>query len=340
MMNLGFAWPLALLGLVLLPLLVALYVWAQFRRPKYAVRFTNLDLLANVVERTPNWRRHLPAALSLIALTGLLLSLARPEWQHKVPKEQATVVLVVDISGSMNATDVEPTRMDAAKESSHTLVRELPKGFRVALVTFSAGVRTVVAPTTDKALVDKAIDSLSPIGGTAMGDGILEGIAASELDPEGADAPVAPTPGAGGKRDERDGDSPVIMVLLSDGANTLGQADPLDAATEAANKGIPIFAIALGTQDGVATVIDNQGRTRQVRVPPDEETLQEIADLTEGRFFSAPSASDLESIYEDLGSKIGYNTETDEITVGFAAVGALFMVAAGVLGMLWFNRFP
>lgn len=340
-MNIGFVWPLALLSLVLIPLLVALYVWAQYRRPKYAARFTNLDLLANVVDRSPNWRRHVPAVLGLLALTGLLVSLARPEWERKVPKEQATVVLVTDISGSMNATDVEPTRMDAAKEAGHQLVEELPEGFRIALVTFSAGVRTVVAPTTDKPIVDAAIDSLSPIGGTAMGDGIVEGIAASELNPEGPDARVAPTPTAGGQQpgDEAE-DSPVIMVLLSDGANTLGQTDPMDAATQAAEKGIPIFAIALGTQEGVATVIDNTGRTRQVRVPPDEDTLREIADVTEGRFFSAPSAEDLSSIYEDLGSRIGYNTETDEITVGFAAAGALFLIAAGVLSLLWFNRFP
>ena len=339
-MNIGFVWPLALLSLVLIPLLVALYVWAQYRRPKYAARFTNLDLLANVVDRTPNWRRHVPAVLGLLALTGLLLSLARPEWQHKVPKEQATVVLVTDISGSMNATDVEPTRMDAAKEAGHQLVEELPEGFRIALVTFSAGVRTVVAPTTDKPIVDAAIDSLSPIGGTAMGDGILEGIAASELNPEGPSARVAPTPAPGQQDGEEAEDSPVIMVLLSDGANTLGQTDPLDAATQAAEKGIPIFAIALGTQDGIATVIDNTGRTRQVRVPPDEDTLKEIADLTDGRFFSAPTADQLSSIYEDLGSRIGYNTETDEITVGFAGVAALFLIAAGVVSLLWFNRFP
>lgn len=334
----SFAWPIALLGLVLVPLFVSLYVLAQLRRPKYAARFTNLDLLANVVDKSPGWRRHVPAALGLLALTALLVSLARPEWEHKVPKQEATVVLVTDISGSMNATDIQPTRMDAAKEAGHLMVSELPEGFRIALVTFSAGVRTVVPPTTDKEIVDAAIDGLEPIGGTAMGDGILEGIAASKLTPEGPPARQAPTPTpAAGEQGE---DSPVIMVLLSDGANTLGQTHPLDAAQQAADERIPVFTIALGTPDGVATVIDNQGRERTVRVPPDEETLMEIAEMTDGKFFSAPSADELRSIYEDLGSKIGYDTETTEITVGFAAAAALLVIAAGGLSLLWFNRFP
>jgi len=333
----SFAWPLALLSLWLVPIAVALYVLAQYRRPKYAARFTNLDLLANVVDKTPGWRRHIPAVLGLLALATLLTSLARPELEHKVPKEEATVVLVTDVSGSMTATDIQPTRMAAAQEAAHTLVRELPEGFRISLVSFSAGVRTVVAPTTEKPLVDAAIDALQPLGGTAMGDGIVEGITASQLNAEAVAATPAANSGADGDESE---DSPVIMVLLSDGANTLGQTDPLDAAQQAQELGIPIFAIALGTQDGVAVITDNQGRQRAINVPPDEETLMEIAEMTDGKFFSAPSADDLESIYEDLGSKIGYNIETTEITVGFAAAAAILVLAAGGLSLLWFNRFP
>jgi Ca-activated chloride channel family protein len=335
----SFIWPAALIGLILLPIAVGLYILAQRRRPKYAARFTNLDLLANVVDKTPNWRRHVPAALGLLSLAALLIAVARPQFEHKVPKQEATVILVTDISGSMTATDIQPTRMAAAQEAAHTLVKELPSGFRIGLVSFSAAVRTNVAPTTDKDVVDSAIDALVPVGGTAMGDGILEGIAASELNPEGQpNAKVAPTatPGAGDKAE----DSPVIMVLLSDGANTLGQTDPIDAAQQAADKKIPIFTIALGTQNGVATVTDNRGRTQTVRVPPDEETLQQISEMTEGKFFSAPSSDDLKSIYSDLGSKIGYDTTTSEATVGFAAAAAVLMLAAGGLSLLWFNRFP
>jgi Ca-activated chloride channel family protein len=171
-----------------------------------------------------------------------------------------------------------------------------------------------------------------------MGDGILEGIAASQLNTP----PVMPPDGTEPRESQRDpGEKPpVIMVLLSDGANTLGSAQPLDAAERAAEEGIPIFAVALGTDDGVATVVDNQGRERRLRVPPDEETLQEIASMTDGEFFSAPTAEELASVYEDLGSKIGYDTETTEITYGFAAAAALLVLAAGGLSLLWFNRFP
>ncbi len=232
----SFAWPLALLSLWLVPLAVVAYLWAQRRRPKYAARFTNLDLLANVVDKTPNWRRHVPAVLGLLALTSLLIALARPEFVHKTPKQEATVVLVTDVSGSMTATDIQPTRMDAAKTAAHTLVDKLPKGFRLSLVSFSAGVRTVVAPTTDRDLMDAAIDSLTPVGGTAMGDGIVEGIAASKLSTVDAKGQAVPTPTptatANGEKPEN---PPVIMVLLSDGANTLGQTDPLDAADQAKN---------------------------------------------------------------------------------------------------------
>ncbi|MEO8541866.1 MAG: VWA domain-containing protein [bacterium] len=336
----SFVWPLALLSLILVPVVVALYILVQRRRPKYAARFTNLDLLANVVDKTPGWRRHVPAALGLLALTSLLIAVARPEFVHKVPKQEATVVLVTDVSGSMTATDIEPTRMDAAKTAAHTLVEKLPKGFRLSLVSFSAGVRTVVAPTTDRELMNSAIDSLTPVGGTAMGDGIVEGIAASHLSPDDVKAAANPTAtpaaGAGDKKEN----PPVILVLLSDGANTLGQTDPIDAATQAQEQGIPIFTIALGTQDGVAIVTDAQGRQRRVNVPPDEETLKQIADMTEGKFFSAPSSDDLQSIYEALGSKIGYNETTSEATVGFAGFAALAVLAAGALSLLWFNRFP
>ncbi|MGB4862884.1 MAG: VWA domain-containing protein [Tepidiformaceae bacterium] len=333
----SFAWPLALVALILVPLAIALYVLAQYRRPKYAARFTNLDLLANVVEKTPGWRRHIPAVLGLLALVALLAAVARPQWDHKVPKEEATVVLVTDISGSMTAKDIEPSRLAAAQEAAHTLVSELPEGFRISLVTFSSGVQTVVAPTSDKPLVDSAIDALQPAGGTAMGDGIVEGIAASKLNSEIPDARIAPTDSGAPAKSEN---PPVIMVLLSDGANTLGRTDPIDAAQQAADDGIPIFTIALGTQDGVATVLDNQGRQRTLRVPPDEETLQEIAEMTGGDFFSAPSANELQSIYGNLGSKIGFNVETTEITAAFAAVAAALLLAAGGLSLLWFNRFP
>jgi len=344
----SFVWPLALLGLLIVPLALFAYLAVQRRRPQYAARFTNLDLLANVVDKTPGWRRHVPSALYLLALVGLLTALARPQMTLATPKEEATVLLVMDVSGSMNAEDVEPTRMAAAQLAGKTLVEALPEGFRIGLITFSTGTRTLVEPTTDRELVNNALDSLVPNGGTAMGDAIVHAVESARLlQNDGvlsSTSSVTPssTPDRRNERaagDEAE-DEPVIIILLSDGFNTAGSTDPLDATESAIEAGLPIFTIALGTPDGVALVTDSQGRQRTVRVPPDEETLAEIAELTEARFFSAPTAEELQSVYEDLGSKIGYDEEQREITVGFVAAAAALVVAAGGLSLLWFNRFP
>jgi Ca-activated chloride channel homolog len=338
----SFAWPLVLLGLLIVPLAVAAYILVQRRRPKYAARFTNLDLLANVVDKGPDWKRHLPAALYLLALAALIAGIARPQVMDKVPKEEATVILVMDVSGSMKAVDVEPTRLDAAKESARTLVDNLPEKFQIALISFSNNVRTIVPPTTDRELVKQGLETLLADRGTAMGDAIVQAVdlAAPIEAPDGL-APqttpgVRPTvvPFTGEK------DNPAIIVLLSDGANSTGTADPIEAAYEAQGRGIPIYTIALGTQDGVVEVPDQQGRIRRVNVPPDEETLQQISDITEGKFFAAPSADDLKTVWEDLGSKIGFDTREAEKGYWFALGGAVMVLIAGGLSLWWFNRFP
>lgn len=338
-----FLWPFALLGLAAVPLLAGLYLAFQRRRSRYAVRFTNLDLLANVVEATPGWRRHIPPVLYGLAVAALVLSLARPQLVTKVPKQEGTVVLVTDVSGSMNATDVSPTRMDAAKEAAQMLVDRLPEDFRLSLISFSSGVNVLVPPTTEKADVRAAIERLTPQGGTAMGDALATAVDVvraalqAEQPAQGGGGEAAPTPGA--VRGEGKA-APAVIVLLSDGANTVGQWDPLDAARLAQEAGIPVYAVALGTPDGVAVVTDQQGRQRTVRVPPDEETLQAIAELTEGRFFSAPGSDELESIYRDLGERIGYDEERTEVSWAFAGGAAALVLAGGLLGLLWFNRFP
>ena len=344
----SFAWPAALLALLLVPLAVLAYWAVQRRRPTYAARFTNLDLLANVVEKTPGWRRHLPAALYIAALGALLISLARPAISVNVPKEEATVILVMDVSGSMNAEDVEPTRLAAAQASANKLIDELPDGFRVALVTFSTGVQTRVSPTADREPVRAALAQLTANGGTAIGEALMQALDISRAVGDGTGAPNGPgTPTNGNTPTPTPAnpagdpkESPYVVVLLSDGFNTAGDVEPLAAADEAATLNVPVFSIALGTQDGVAEVTDGAGRTRLVRVPPDEATLKEIADRTGAKFFSAPSAGELKGIYADLGSKIGYNQEDREITWGFAGAAAAFVVAAGALSLMWFNRFP
>jgi Ca-activated chloride channel family protein len=273
-----------------------------------------------------------------VALAALILAVARPHTTVQVPREEATVLLVTDVSGSMNATDVEPTRLAAAQESARTLVNELPQDFQVGLITFSTASRVLVSPTTEKETVLAALDTLESRGGTAMGEAILDALTVAR-------PPQTPGDGSGAEPGNDDGseeaeDSPVIMVLISDGFNTDGTANPLDAAESANEMNVPIFTIALGTEDGIAEVTDNLGNVRRVRVPPDKETLEAIAEATDARYFEAPSAEELDAVYEDLGSKIGYEEEEREITVWFAAAAAAFVAAAGGLSLLWFNRFP
>lgn len=344
----SFTYPLALLLLLAIPLAVAGYLLMQKRRSKYAVRFTNLDLLANVVDSSPGWRRHVPPILSLAALALLLTAFARPEMTIKVPKEEASVVLVTDISGSMNATDVEPTRLAAAQDSALTLLEKLPEKVQVSLISFSSSVTVLVPPTTDREAIELALDRLRPRGGTAMGDALqtaLDVVRPPEVAPvNGGGAPTpSPTPtpsrdGAAGN--DASGVPPAFIILLSDGAQTVGDIQPLDAADAAKELGVPIFTIALGTQNGIAEVEDNQGRIRTVRVPPDEATLKEIAEVTGGKFFSAPTKDDLDEIYKDLGSKIGYTEEEREVAWAFAGLGALLIAVSGALSLAWFNRFP
>lgn len=341
----SFAWPIVLLGLLILPAALVLYWWVQRRRARYAVRFTNLDLLANVVDRSPAWRRHLPTALYLVALAALILALARPETTLSVPKEEATVVLVIDVSGSMNAVDVEPTRLAAAKHAANLLLDKLPEKFQVSLIAFSSTVQLIAPPTTDRQLVRDGIDRLRAVGGTAMGDAIMMAVdVARPLAlgdgqpvpqtpiPPGA-APPTPTPAS---TDEKES----VIILLSDGANSAGQYQPLEASAEAVARNVPIFTIALGTPYGTVDVPDSTGRLRRIAVPPDEETLKTISAETGGRFYSAPSARDLDDIYGELGSRIGYVKEKREVTAAFAGVAALFLVLGGGLSAWWFNRFP
>ena len=339
-------WPTMLWALALVPLALLGYLLAQRRRVRYAVRFTNLDLLANVVSRSPGWRRHLPALFYLLALATLLVSLARPQSVVLVPKEQATVVLVMDVSGSMNATDVEPTRLLAAQQAASSFLDTMPAKFKVGLVSFSASAQTLARPTTDRSSVRDAIASLRAEGGTAMGDAIERGLEAKRPPPPPADRPrdkspsqttVPPTtqaPESTGK------EPPVVMLLLSDGANTVGKTQPLEAAEHARQMNVPVFTIALGTDEGVVEVPDESGQPRRIPVPPDKATLRRVAEITGGKFFTAPSSRDLKTVYRDLGSRIGFVKERQEVTVVFAAAALLFVVAGGALSLLWFNRFP
>ncbi len=338
-------WPGFLWALTLIPVALLAYLLGQRRRTRYAVRFTNLDLLANVVSRSPGWRRHLPPALYLLALSGLLLALTRPQAVTLTPKEQATVMLVMDTSGSMNATDVAPSRMIAAEQAATIFLGELPEKFRVGVVAFSGTAQILTRPTTDRTAVKDALASLHAEGPTAMGDAIERALEA-RLPPstsiptttirpkghQGVPTTVAP---------DLSKQPPTVILLLSDGSNTQGRTQPLDAARHARQLNVPVFTISLGTDTGMVDVPDEAtGQLRRIPVPPDKFTLRRVAEATGGRFFVAPSGKDLKGIYQDLGSKIGFVRQKQEVTVVFAAASLLLLVAGAGLSLIWFSRFP
>ena len=354
----NFLAPELLLGLLLVPIAIGFYLWAQRRRSRYAVRFTNLDLLANIAPRRPSWRRHLPPVLYLAAIAALLIGLARPTMVMAVPREDATVILTLDVSGSMKATDVDPTRLDAARAAAQSFVDQLPAKVRVGIVAFASQPQTLVSPTTDRAQLKAALDSLRPRDGTAMGDALMQvldiaqQVQAEATTPDASAAPSAspspsqsPSPSASpgtsvGPADVPSGQPLVAAILLSDGANSVGQAEPLDAAKRAATMNVPIYTIALGTPDGSIQVRDNFGQLQTVPVPPDTETLKEIADTTGAKAFDAPTAQDLASVYDNLQSRIGFTQETQEVTFALVGAGLLLVIVGAGLSAVWFGRLP
>jgi Ca-activated chloride channel family protein len=324
----SFEWPWVLPALLVVPLALWLYVVAQRRRQRYAARFTNLDLLANVVGRSPGWRRHVPPALYLLAVAALVVALARPQATIALPREQASVVLTSDSSGSMQATDVDPNRLEAAREAARTFVDRVPDRFRVGIVSFNHEVETLARPTTDRAAVEGAIASLRAEGGTATGEALARSLEILRPRARG---------GAGERERPRD---PAAIVLLSDGKTTTGR-DPVEVAREARRLGVAVHTVALGTPEGVIDVPDRfNGFSRQIPVPPDPETLRRVAEVSGGRHVTATEGGDLNEVYEDLSSRVGFVRERQEVTAGFAGAAALLLVAAGALSLLWFSRIP
>jgi Ca-activated chloride channel homolog len=321
----SFREPLLLLGLALVPLALAAYVVAQRRRRRFAVRYTNVDVLASVAARR-NWTRHLPALLALLALAALLVALGRPERTVAAEQRQAMVVMVTDISGSMRATDVQPDRLTAARDAGRVLVDSLPRDFRLGLVGFSHAASLLVEPTTDKQRVRAGLDALNPRGGTAMGDGLALGLQAART-------PVTNELGVPQRL-------PAAIVLLSDGANTAGSEDPITVAERARTFRIPIYAVALGTATGTIEHTRRDGTTWQERVPPDTATLQEIARETRGRYFQAADAQGLTEIYRNLGTRLATRREKQEVTAAFAGGGLALLVFGMVAAMARGGRLP
>ena len=320
-----FAAPLLLLGLALIPLALAAYVVAQRRRRRYAVRYTNVDVLASVATRA-GWMRHVPALLALLALGALLIALARPQRTVAAEVQAATVVMVTDTSGSMLAKDISPDRLTAAKNAGHALANKLPRDFRLGLISFGTRVSQLVEPTTDKARVNAAVDQLKFSGKTAMGDGLALGL-------DAARTPVTdPDTGLPQRL-------PAAIVLLSDGANSAGQ-DPITVAERAKKLKIPVYTVALGTQSGYIEHTAKDGTVTREPVPPDTETLQEIARETGGRYYQAADAQRLSEIYRGLGTRFSTKKEKQEVTAAFAGGGFLLLMAGMVVAMARGGRLP
>ena len=326
--------------LVLVPAALAVYTLLQQRRPKDIVRFTNLALLESVTEHSPRWRRHVPAGLFLLAMASLLVGLSRPQATLKVPREEATIVLIIDVSGSMKADDVKPDRLGAAQVAAREFVGNLPPKIRVGLIAFSSTVRVLAAPTQDREQVNLAIGSLVANGGTAMGDALITGVGLVRPEALAAAAGESPPPDGGAVNPDPDARIPASLLIISDGANTLGQTQPLDAADVANQLQVPIYTVALGTAEGQALIPDNRGGSRLQTVPPDPETLQAVAERTGGQFYDAPSAQQLGNVYDDIGSKVGFREERKDATHWPLGIGVVLLMVAAGLSLAWQQKLP
>ena len=322
-----YEWPLLLWSLALVPILLLLYVLAQYRRRAYAVRFTNLALLRDVVGRRPGLRRHIPPLFFLLGIGALLFSLARPSAVIAIPRDEADVVLVVDTSGSMTATDLRPSRIVAARAAAEKFVQALPPNTRVGLVEFSTRARLASPLTRDRTVVLSAIRGLDADGGTAIGDGLALAV---DVLRRGASQAEVTTPGAAPPAPK---DAPGTVVLLSDGASSAGQP-PQQAASRANQAGVIVHTVGIGER--------NSGARVGGRVPAelDERTLQEISRTTGGEYFYAAQSGDLERIYTSIGSRVSWSEERTEVTALVSALGTFMLIVAGLFSLRWLHGLP
>jgi Ca-activated chloride channel homolog len=339
--------PWLLLALLAIPAAIGLYVLAERRRMKYAIAFTNLDVLASVAGGR-QWRRFVPPALFLLALAALCVAVARPTHDTLVAQDRATVILVVDVSRSMEASDVKPTRLKAAEAAIRTFMGRVPKRLRIGLIAFAGDPQVATPPTTDRDPVKEALNSLEwfpRYGGTAIGDALAAAVQLGQraASRSGGDlAAVTTTTKTHGL---------VSILLLSDGAQTRGDLEPLEGAARAKAAGIPVYTVALGTPNGRLRFDRGFGGggggggggffgRGAVPVPPDPATLHAIASTTGGKFFAARSAESLKDAYTHLGSRLGRKHGRTEITYAFLAGAAALLLAAGLLSAAWSPRVP
>jgi len=338
-----FIWPEMLWGLIALPLLVLLYVWLQRRRKKTTLRYANLGLVREALGKSVAWRRHLPPVLLFVAIAALLLAAARPAAVITLPSAQETIVLAMDVSGSMRASDVLPDRMTAAKEAAKAFVAELPRSVRIAVVQFAGTAAVVQAPTLSRDDVVAAIERFQLQRGTAIGSGIVLSLATlfpdAGIDLSQITGQRAMPPGPNDKPKPEftpvpPGSYPsAAIILLTDGQRTTGP-DPLEAAKMAADRGVRVYTVGVGTKEG--ETIGFEGWSMRVRL--DEDTLKGIANLTRADYFYAGTAEDLKKVYQGLSTKLIVEKKETEISALFAAFGALLVVLAASLSVWWFGR--
>ena len=322
-MSFAEPWRLAIL-VAPLALLIA-YVFAQRARRKYAVRFTSVDLLASVAPRRPGWQRHVSAALMIAAVAALVIGFAQPTATKKVARQRGTVVLAIDTSGSMAATDVNPSRLLAAQAAARRFISGLPSGLKIGLLSFDSTARMLVAPTSDHTTALAAVDQLRIGGGTDTGDAITEALNAVAALPPAADGSKAPA----------------AIVLMSDGSPTIGSGgqtpqETVTAATAAAKTaGVPIDTIAFGTASGT---VSDQGEI--IPVPADPQTMATIASGSGGKSFKATSGNELNSVYAQIRRTVGFDTVRTDITEWFTGLALLLAVLTAGAALFWMQRLP
>ena len=360
----NFFWPWLLLFLVLIPLILGVYVWMLRRKRKFAVRYSSLSLIREALPKRSHWRRHLPFALFLLGLTSLIIATARPAAEIEVPLSRTTIILALDVSRSMCATDVDPNRLTVAQEAALAFIEDQADHTRIGIVAFAGFAELIVPPTNDKDLLQEAIENFTTSLGTAIGSATLKSIdAIAEVN-----AAVAPS---GLNLDAADDETglenvfyqPDIIVLLTDGANSQGPL-PLDAAQQAADRQVRVYTIGFGTTEPGEMVCTQQQLGSDVfgggfggRFPGgggfggggggnfrrfliiDEDTLQTMADMTGGDYYRAENADQLLEVFLNLPNQVVLQKDTLEISVLFAALGAILVITAVALSLMW-NRFP
>lgn len=345
-----FIWAEALWLLLLVPALVGLYVWLLRRKQKASLKYASLGIIREAMGPGSRWRRHLPPALFLLALTAMILAIARPSATITLPAARQTIILAMDVSGSMRAKDVLPSRLEAMQAAARKFITEVPRNTKIGIISFAGTASVVQAPTENKEDLLAAIERFQLQRATAIGSGIIVSLATLFPDAGieiasliyGDNASRVRSLREPAKKDEKKAAfKPVppgsygagAIILLTDGQRTTGP-DSIEAAKMAADRGVRIYTVGLGTVNG--EVIGFEGWSFRVRL--DEDTLKQVASLTKGEYFYAGTATDLNKVYETLNTRLILETRETEVSALVSAIAALLALLAGVLSLLWFNR--